>query len=157
LTHINSRHPDSCFEGSSEREQDVQTQAQPPAQSSIVAVVDDDYAVRLSLRFALEIEGFTVRTYADGGALLSDAGTPPASCLVIDENMPGIRGLDVVETLRARQDRVPAILIASRPTAALNARAARAGVPVVEKPLLGSTLVDCIRDALSHDGRPRPS
>lgn len=135
----------------------MQTQAHSLTPSSIVAVVDDDYAVRQSLQFALELEGFTVRTYADGEALLKDADLGSASCLVIDENMPGLKGLDLVATLRARHDTAPTILIASRPTAELNARAAEAGVPVIEKPLLGTSLVDHIRDALAHGRRPRPS
>jgi hypothetical protein len=43
---------------------------------------------------------------------------------------------------------VPAILITSHPTATVSERAARAGVPIVEKPLLGNTLFDRIHDVV---------
>jgi FixJ family two-component response regulator len=69
---------------------------------------------------------------------------------VIDQNLPGMNGLDLVAQLRVRDVAVPAILIASYPTAALSARAAKAGVPIVEKPLLGTALVDRIHDLFSH-------
>ena len=48
-------------------------QAQP---ASTVLVIDDDPAVRNSLKFSLELEGFAVRLYADGRALLDDAHLP---------------------------------------------------------------------------------
>jgi len=63
--------------------------------------------------------------------------------------MPGMNGLDLVAQLRAREIAVPAILITSYPTAALSERAAKAGVAIVEKPFLGTALVDRIRDLFS--------
>ena len=63
-----------------------------------------------------------------------------------------MNGLEVVARLRARDVAVPAILIASYPTAVLRERAAVAGVAIVEKPFLGTILVDRIRDLFSHDG-----
>ena len=121
----------------------------------MVIVVDDDPAVRNSLRFSLEIEGFAVRDYPDGMELLNDRELPRHGCLVIDENMPGMKRLDVVARLRDRHVAVPAILITSHPTAMLSERAARAGVPIVEKPLLGNTLVDRIHDMFwQADGAP---
>jgi two-component system, LuxR family, response regulator FixJ len=121
----------------------------------LVIVVDDDLAVRNSLKFSLEIEGFAVRDYPGGMELLNDRELPRGGCLVIDQNMPGINGLDVVAQLRGRQVSVPAILITSHPTAALSQRAARAGIPIVEKPLLGDALVDRIRDMFSRDDGAR--
>jgi two-component system response regulator FixJ len=114
----------------------------------LVVVVDDDVAVRNSLRFSLEIEGFAVRAYSGGIELLNDTELPRDGCLVIDQNMPGMNGLDLVAQLRARDVAVPAILITSSPTAALSARAAKAGVAIVEKPLLGTALLDRICDLL---------
>jgi FixJ family two-component response regulator len=63
--------------------------------------------------------------------------------------MPGMNGLDVVGELRQRHVSVPAILITSHPSAALSRRAATAGIPIVEKPLLGDTLIERIRHILS--------
>ena len=116
--------------------------------SPVVIVVDDDPAVRNSLRFSLEIEGFAVRDYPGGMELLNDRELPRGGCLVIDQNLPGMTGLDVVARLRDRHVSVPAILITSYPTATVSERAARAGVPIVEKPLLGNTLLDRIHDVV---------
>jgi two-component system, LuxR family, response regulator FixJ len=117
----------------------------------LVIVVDDDVAVRNSLKFSLEVEGFMVRVYAGGTELLDDTELPRrGGCLVVDQNMPGMNGLDLVAQLRARKIAVPAILITSYPTAALSERAAKAGVAIVEKPFLGSVLVDRIRDLFSR-------
>ena len=83
--------------------------------------------------------------------MLKDGEFQRAGCLVIDQNMSGMNGLEVVARLWARDVAVPAILITSYPTAALRERAAAAGVAIVEKPFLGPVLVDRIRDVVSHD------
>jgi FixJ family two-component response regulator len=117
----------------------------------IVIVIDDDLAVRNSLKFSLEVEGFTVRSYATGAELL-DVGDDLAgcSCLVVDQNMPGMSGLDLIALLRARQPAAPAILITSHPSLSLRERARAAGVPIVEKPLLGNALIDKIHDMVGE-------
>jgi FixJ family two-component response regulator len=121
----------------------------------VVIVVDDDVAVRNSLKFSLEVEGFAVHVYSSGLELLNDAELPRSGCLVVDQNMPGMSGLDLVGRLQARDVVMPAILITSYPTAVLRERAAKAGVIIVEKPFLGTVLVDRIRDLSSHDGAAR--
>jgi len=115
----------------------------------IVIVVDDDPAVRNSLQFSLEIEGYTVRCYASAAELLCLTELPCCHCLVVDQRLPGMNGLDLIAALRARQLAVPAILITSQPSAVLSERAARTHVPIVEKPLLGNSLLDKIH-AMVH-------
>lgn len=119
----------------------------PRRESPIVAVVDDDPAVRNSLKFSLELDGFTVRTYGSGGALLRAADIGECNCFVIDQRVPVSSGLETIAALRDRSFSAPAILLISQPSAALSARAAAANVPIVEKPLLGNALVDRIREA----------
>lgn len=113
----------------------------------IVAIVDDDPAVCNSLKFSLEIEGFIVRLYESGTELLSDHTLADCSCLVVDERMPGIAGLDLIAELRDRDVAAPAILITSYLNAGLARRAAEVNVPIVEKPLLNDTLLDLVRNA----------
>ena len=113
----------------------------------IIAVVDDDPAVSGSLKFSLELEGFSVRTY-DGAAELLNAGDLAAcACLVIDQRMPGMSGMELIAKLRDLSVQTPAILLVSYPNPKVSARAANAEVPIVEKPLLGITR--------STRGRPR--
>ena len=113
----------------------------------VILVVDDDPAVRNSLTFALEVEGFEVRAYSGAHDLLNNAILPTASCLVTDYHMPAMNGLELVAQLRDRRVSIPAILITSFPNDNLRDRAATAGIPIVEKPVLGSCLVDSIYDA----------
>jgi FixJ family two-component response regulator len=120
-----------------------------PVQSPVtILVIDDDCAVRNSLKFSLELEGFAVRAYADGRAFLDNAHLPDGGCLVVDQMMPGISGLDVVDALRMRGVSMPAILITSSASRTLRQRAAAAGVVVVEKPFFGNGLVEAIRGLL---------
>jgi two-component system response regulator FixJ len=154
LSHIKAPSPDFGFMSTSGKSSLIRTfrrkvmkmQGELKVASPVVIVVDDDPAVRNSLKFSLEIEGFVVRDYPDGMELLNDRELPRGGCLVIDQDMPGMKGLDVVARLRDRHVSLPAILITSHPTVALSERAARAGVPIVEKPLLGDALVDRIHD-----------
>ena len=130
----------------------MQSYADRPFQGLVVVVVDDDPAVRNSLRFSLEIEGFSVRTYSDGDELLNDTDLGASSCLVVDHNLPGTNGLQTIVKLRERHISVPAILVTSHPSALLMERAAKAGIPIVEKPLMDDELIDRIRAAIGHSG-----
>ena len=115
-----------------------------------VIIVDDDAAVLGALKFALEIEGFAVRAYPTAEDALDDAGLTDCACFIIDQKLPGLSGLELVAALRKRQIAAPAILITSHPAVMLQERAARAGVPIVEKPLLGNVLLDRVRDAVTR-------
>jgi FixJ family two-component response regulator len=124
-----------------------QAASSPPERRAVV-VIDDDRAVLNSLKFALEIEGFAVRTYRSGEEFLAGASLPQSACLVLDYHLPGANGIAVVDELRRRRINVPAILITSNPPSALRQRAAAAGLALVEKPLLGNTLSEAIHLAL---------
>jgi two-component system, LuxR family, response regulator FixJ len=120
---------------------------QATVERPMIAVVDDDPAVCGSLKFALELEGFSVRTYHSGGELLRVDDLDDFNCFVFDQRMPGMTGMELVEVLRDRLILTPVILIISHPNAALSARAQKAAVPIVEKPFLGNALVERIREA----------
>lgn len=115
-----------------------------------VIVVDDDEAVRNSLKFALELEGLTVRVFKDGAELLSEHDLPQNGCFVIDYNMPGMTGIELVNRLRQSRSDCRAILIASRISGDLYARAEQSGFrSILEKPLHDSELLDSIHAALA--------
>src|ERR1700755_1324137 len=99
----------------------------------VVIVLADDHAVRNSLKFSLEIEGFTVRSYATGAELLDAGSLAPCSCLVVDPHMPGMNGRALIDLLRSRQFSAPAILITGDPSPSVRERANKASVPIVEK------------------------
>jgi FixJ family two-component response regulator len=113
-----------------------------------ILIVDDDPALRASLEFILGVEGYNVRAYGNGRELLDDCDLPEHGCLVIDQRLPDIDGLKVIATLRARAVQLPAILITTNPTRALQRRAEQADVTIVEKPLITGTLFQRIGAAL---------
>jgi len=119
----------------------------PVQAKPVVIIVDDDPAVRNSLKFSLELEGYTVHAYASGSAVLKDAASLAAMCLVVDQNMPEITGLDLVQLLSDERVAIPTILITTHPSQAVIERARKAGIPIVEKPLLGNVLLDAIKNA----------
>ncbi|TAJ72005.1 MAG: response regulator [Phenylobacterium sp.] len=125
-----------------------------PSRPPVVFVVDDDAAVRRALEFALDLEGFAVETFDSGEALLLRLPPEGPGCLVLDERLPGVSGLATLRQLRDRQVDMPAILVTSHPNAPLREAAARAGTPILEKPLLGETLVAAIHRLLEPNTRP---
>lgn len=113
----------------------------------VVVVVEDDAAVRGSLAFSLQTEGFAVRTFASPAEILRDIPTGTV-CLVIDYKLPEMNGLDLLAELRRREVAAPAILITTHPSAAVRARAAATATVLIEKPLIGEALFQEIRAAL---------
>jgi len=126
---------------------------QTRAAKHTLLVIDDDPAVRHSLKFSLEIEGFEVYTYSSGTKLLNDGNLPVASILIVNYRMPEINGLELVAKLRDRGISTPAILITGHPNDSLRQRATAAGVSVVEMPFLGNVLIERIYHILAEHPR----
>jgi two-component system response regulator FixJ len=125
----------------------------PPLTKPTVYVVDDDADVLGSLRFLLETDGFNVRTFRNGAALLNAARSTGIDCFVIDYKMPDMNGLDLAGRLRNRDITAPVILITGYPDENISARAEAAGVRhVLRKPLLEESLVTRIRGAILESG-----
>ena len=112
----------------------------------VVLVVEDDLAVLNSLTFSLGIEGFKVHGHTTGEELLNSDNLADCDCFIVDQKLPGMSGLELIAKLRDRHIDTPAILITSHPSSWLRKRAEKADIPIVEKPLLGNTLLDRIQD-----------
>lgn len=113
-----------------------------------VYVVDDDLAVREALAFTLDLEGFSVETLESGEALLLRDLPRQDACIVIDERLPGVSGLEALRQLRARGVNLPAFLMTGTPRASIRQAAAGVHAPILEKPLQGETLVAAIYTAM---------
>lgn len=107
-----------------------------------VAIVDDDPGVLASLRFLLETAGLAVETYDSGIRFLAEPDPARFACLVLDEKMPRLTGLDLLARLRGRGVATPTLLIVSAPGPAVSRRAAELGaLRVLEKPLARDDLL----------------
>ena len=81
-----------------------------------ILVVDDERAVRESLRRALELEGYEIQLAADGGEALSVLvdEDPQPDAVILDVLMPGLDGLEVCRSLRSAGNRVPVLMLTAR-------------------------------------------
>ena len=80
-----------------------------------ILVVDDERAVRESLRRALELEGYEIELADDGGAALAaleDGDDPDA--MILDVLMPGVDGLEVARRVRRGGSRLPILMLTAR-------------------------------------------
>jgi two-component system response regulator FixJ len=115
--------------------------------SPVVVVIDDDAAVCESTRFLLETYDFDVRTYLSGAEFFKD--NPDISCLIVDYQLPGLTGLEVVSELRTRGSPVPAIMITATADPAVERRAAELGIKrILQKPLSNQMLLRAIREEM---------
>ena len=114
-------------------------------QGRVLAVLEDDRAVRESFKFSLEIEGFEVHAYASPDKLLSDPERLAFDCFIVDYHLPGTNGLDVVDQLRKQGSSAPAILVTGNPDAKIRKRASAAAVTLIEKSSAAATLLENIR------------
>ncbi|MGH7067983.1 MAG: response regulator FixJ [Acetobacteraceae bacterium] len=115
-----------------------------------VHVVDDDAAVRDSLRVLLEAAGFTVRTHASAGALLA-AEPEPLGCVLTDVRMPEIDGLELQRLLNASGIGLPVIVMTGHGGVPVAVSAMKEGaVDFLEKPFDDEQLLRAIRRAVEQ-------
>lgn len=118
-----------------------------------VFVVDDDDAVRDSLKTLLELQSFAVSTFETCREFL-DAESAGAACLVLDIHLAGMNGLDLMEVLRRERRSLPTILITARCDNAIRDRARQLGaVALLEKPIDFNSLMAAIGICLEQSAR----
>lgn len=116
-----------------------------------ICVVDDDEWVTDSIATLLETYGFSVRSYNSAAQYLADRRRNETQCLIIDQHMPGVEGLDAVATLHREAFCPPTVLITGRLDAAISRRADQLGVQaILEKPFAAARLVTLIRSLLDR-------
>ena len=114
--------------------------------SSVIAIVDDDEAVREALFDLLLVEGLAAYTFDCAAAFLSDAGIRDYACVVTDIRMPEIGGLELQRRLRASGSPVPVIFVTSCADEAVRACALENGaIAWFAKPVDGAALIATLR------------
>lgn len=110
-----------------------------------VAVLDDDPSVRAALGRFLKTAGMTVEAYDTGEKLLESVALNRPDCLLLDFQMPGMSGLDVLKHLDKRQIRIPTIIMTAHDEPGLRSACLNAGaVAYMNKPLNPEHLIKTI-------------
>jgi FixJ family two-component response regulator len=114
----------------------------------LVAIVDDDEAVRDSLALLLRLHGCDVKAFAAGGPFLEWAGSKSVDCVLLDLRMQGLTGLDVQAALARRGLDYPVIMLTAHGDVATTRAALKAGAfDFIEKPFDDAVLLGTIRSA----------
>jgi two-component system response regulator FixJ len=117
-----------------------------------VFVVDDDPAIRESLRWLIESVGLNVKVFATAHEFLEGYNPALVGCLVLDIRMPGMSGLDLQNDLAARKVNIPILIITGHAEVPVAVRAMKAGaLDFIEKPFSDQLLLDRIRRAIEKD------
>lgn len=118
-----------------------------------VYLVDDDEAVRDSLRLLLESYGMEVRDYGSAEGFLREVEQGEKSCLISDLHLPVLGGFDLFRIMRRRRIDLPVILITGGSNKDTTALAIKAGVvAVLEKPVTEEVLMEAVHVGLSVRG-----
>lgn len=114
----------------------------------MIFIVDDDDAVRDSLRTLLETFGLPVQDFASAEAFLTDADVSMGTCVILDVNLPGAGGLELLERLRRERPGLPVVMISGRADASARTRAIELGAAAfLDKPIAFDTLRRVIAEA----------
>ncbi len=112
------------------------SQAESASAAAVIIIVEDDSLVSKSVRSMLEKHGWTVDGYATGEAFLNAYHPGRGACLLVDADLPGISGVDVLRQLQREGQRVPVIMITGSRDGKTEAEAVNAGaMNFIKKPI----------------------
>jgi len=117
-----------------------------------VHIVDDDEAMRDSLKWLVESRGLRVELYPSAEAFLDAYDNGFCGCLVLDVRMPGMNGLDLYEQLQARGGALPVIFITGHGDVPMAVSALKKGAAdFIEKPFNDQDMLGLIESCLKQD------
>lgn len=121
-----------------------------PPEECLVHVVDDDAALRRSLRFLLDSVGWKVQLYASAEEFLEVAAVPTRpSCLLLDIRMPAMSGLELQQVLRERGVLMPILFMTGHADVSMAVQAMKSGASdFIEKPFKDQMLLDAVSAAI---------
>jgi len=124
----------------------------------MVAILDDDGAVRASTANLMRSAGYETLAFASGEDLLASPRLKEAAIIITDLQMPDMTGLQVQNSLRSRGCQVPVIFITAYPDERARRQALNGGaVGFFSKPFDGSALLACVEQALNARGEDSPA
>jgi FixJ family two-component response regulator len=121
----------------------------------VVFIVDDDEAVRDSLRFLLQAYDYDTEEYGTTREFLRAYRPRDRQCLLLDHHLPRETGLDFLESIDGAGLRLPIILMSGGGDGSLKERALKAGVVAYfDKPVNNALLLATILKAIGKDAAP---
>jgi FixJ family two-component response regulator len=124
--------------------------------TSTVFIVDDDHAVRDSIRELMESVGLNAQTFASAEDYLAAHDSARPGCLVVDIRMGRMSGLGLQSRLHEMKARIPIVFITAHADVPMVVEAMRGGaVGFVTKPYREQELLDNINEAISRDAAAR--
>jgi len=121
-----------------------------------VFIIDDDEAVRDSLKLLMKSVGLEVKCYSRAAEFLKTYKTGQAGCLILDIRMPGMSGLELQQELLNLHATLPIIFITGHGDVPMAVQAIRDGaIDFIQKPFRDQDLIDRIHAALELDAQTR--
>lgn len=119
-----------------------------------IFIVDDDTLVLNALNVVLSREGYQVTGFAEGASFLAAAKARTPTCIILDVQMPGQSGLDILKELNAQQYPAPIFIISGVGDIPMAVEAIKNGaLDFIQKPFDATTLVTQVREAVEAWGR----
>ncbi|MET0239470.1 MAG: response regulator [Sphingobium sp.] len=119
----------------------------------LIAVVDDDEAIRIGLSSLLRSEGYAVDLFHSAEAFLQSLPGRVPHCLLTDIQMPGLSGLDLLASMKRQAPGVPVLILTAFPEEGARLRARSTGAAdFLAKPFDASTLIQSVRRAIAGTG-----
>ncbi len=123
----------------------------------MIGVLDDEAEMRKALHRLLTCRGYQVEEYQRGEDLLDTLGSHRLDCLLLDLQLEGINGFEVLEAFLARQIHLPVIVITAHDEPGTAERVRDLGaVAYLKKPVDRDTLLSAISAALTPNETPSP-
>jgi FixJ family two-component response regulator len=108
----------------------------------LISIVDDDPLARDGIQELIESLGYSTVTFTSAEHFLQSGVIAHTTCMIIDVQMPGLNGLELLETLRSRGHRTPVIMITAFPNEIYRKRALDGGVVgFLSKPFDDASLI----------------
>lgn len=124
--------------------------------AACIRIIDDDPAVRLFITRLIESSGYATRRYGSAEQFMSEDDASEPGCVLIDVDLPGLNGTDLVEWIGRRAYVIPTIVVTGNGTVPVAVQCLKLGaIDFLEKPINSAMLLDSVGRAVKLDAEQR--
>jgi len=117
-----------------------------------IAIVDDDEAVRESLKWLLSSQNHNIKCFSNGIDFLNEYDPEKYNCIILDVRMPGLNGLEIFNKLRSQAYFPPVIFLSGHADLCTAVEAVKNGASeFLQKPVVNNALLDQIAELIKQD------